>query len=309
MTVAHRQPEEKLPLLLHRFPKPVLGAFGYLLGIVILFTDNSQSGASSFDRLMEKPPEVILWCMILAAQVGMWCIIVPVLIPVLHTYRLLICREWMRFGGIVIAIAAIFSTFLLSRFVPKGLILPIDHQMAKILFLTVMGFIPFVMALTGIFLVGESADQEINVSTEFSRETRRLIDLREHLAICLSSAGLIISAATVATGVLQKAVHALNATYTSNSLYALLYGSFGTGVILLFYLPAYLSLRSATAQVTQLFLPLPNDANAIGAWRDQQQKYEGILGFDKTVIEGLKAGIAILAPIIAGAVSYIALKP
>jgi hypothetical protein len=290
-------------------PAVVLGVGGYLLGLGFLLIDWNGSLYASFQTMIRKPPDVILWCLLIAAQAGMWLVLTASLVHTLPAYSNVMRSRWRPFTCVIVAITTIFATFLLSRYLPDNLVLLVSGQMWKVGILTLMGFLPFIAALTGMYLVGAAADQRGMIETEFQAELQALIQLSDDLQNLLITSGVIIGAATLATGVLQQAIHSLNPTrYQPNTLYALLYGSFGTGIIALLYLPAYASLKAAIIRFGDNVLPLPLDVNDIANWRDKRSELESLLGLDKTALERLKAGVAILSPIIAGAGSYLAFK-
>ncbi len=105
--------------------------------------------------------------------------------------------------------------------------------------------------------------------------------------------------------VLQQAVHVLNGSQKANSLNALLYGAIGTGAIALVYTPAYAAVSAAAAALCDQVLPFPQDADTVSAWKDNRTSLEGYLGLDKSTLDRLKTGVAVLSPLIADATSFL----
>jgi hypothetical protein len=290
-----------------RVPAVVLGVVGYLLGLGLLIGWNGPLYAS-FQTMIRKPPEVVLWCLLIAAQVGMWCVLTASLVRTLLSYTAVMRSEFWRFVCVIMAVSAAFVTFLLARAFPDTITLPVAGQLWKVGILTLIGFFPFTAALTGMYLVGVAADRSATPNTDFKTGMAALMHLNDDLQNLLTTSGLIIGAATLSTGVLQQAIHSVNADYHPNTLYALIYGSFGTGIMVLLYVPAYDSLKAAITRFGNKALPFPTDINDIASWHDKRSKLDGLYGADKTALERLKAGVAILSPIIAGAGSYLVLK-
>jgi hypothetical protein len=259
----------------------VLGVMGYLFGLFILIGWSGIPLYESFESMIHQSPEAALWCLLITAQVGMWFVLTASLAQMLRPYRNVMSVRWRPFLGVILAIVAMFSTFLLSRQYPDDFSPIVANQMPKIGFLTLLGFVPFIASLSGLYLVGAAAEQRIGMETEFDTEAQALMHLREDLDSFLGSAGLIIGAATLATGVLQQAVHSLHPAYAPNTLNAVIYGGFGTGIIALLYVPAHRSLQAAGARLCTKVLPLPRDVNGIATWQDTRTKLDGLLGLER----------------------------
>jgi hypothetical protein len=288
-------------------PAVVLGVVGFLPGLGLLIGWNGPIYAS-FRTMVERPPAVVLWCLLNAAQVGLWCVLSAKLADTLPSYAAVVRTKLAHFICVVVSVSLAFATYLLARGFPDGTVLPVEGQMWKVGILFVIGFFPFTASLTGMYLVGEAAERRGNPETDFHTDALALKRLSDDLQNLLIISGLIISAATLSAGVLQQAIHSLNQNYTANTLYALIFGSYGTAILVLIYIPAYSSLRTAIFRVSNKALPFPADINEVVSWHDKRSKLDNFFDLDKTALERLKAGVAILSPIIAGAGSYLILK-
>lgn len=285
-----------------------LGVGGFLLGLCFLLSWNERSIYGEFQHLSVGKPEPFLWCLLVSAQVGMWFILITVLYQPLHAHRKIARLRTRTLLCVLTSILIMFSILLLIRHYPEGTKPLICYQTEKVIILTLIGFIPFLLSLSGLYLAGAAAEQANPTSGDFATDVRALMKISRDLQTFLIVTGLIIGAATISTGVLEKAMNLRNPEYEPSVIYALLYGAFGTSVIVLLYLPAYAALRDAGTRLCDSVLPLPANANAVPDWLDNRQKLNSLFGLDKSALESLKTGIAILTPILAGAGSFIAFK-
>lgn len=289
-------------------PAATLGIGGFILGLLFLLSWSKESIQSEFQHLSAGKPEPLLWVLLISAQVGMWFILTTSLAQSLQTYRNVARLRRLGLLCIIVSALMMLSILMLIKHYPDAETL-VRHQDKKVRILTLIGAIPFLLSLSGLYLAGAAAEQTSPTSSDFATNARALMKISHDLQTFLVATGLIIGAATIATGVLEKAMGDLNIEkYEESVLYALLYGAFGTGVIIVLYLPAYAALRAAATRLSDSVLPLPADADAIPDWLAKRQKLDDLFGLDKSALESLKTGIAILTPIIAGAGSFIALK-
>jgi hypothetical protein len=133
------------------------------------------------------------------------------------------------------------------------------------------------------------------VTTEvFMSELRRA---GKHAQRCLVGLTVIVSVGVVTTAVLRKAL--LAAGYPPDQLPAswlLLHGAFLTALVLLVYLPFFLSWHACVARFVEASYPLPEPGLPTDEWIKDRERLERVLQGNTTLKQNLSAAFGILAP-------------
>jgi hypothetical protein len=284
----------------------LLAVGGFLLGLGIMYF-RAWSNADSTQFVQSSSGRV--WILLIAGQVAFWAIVA---IPLWSGLRTLHGAFRPQLEGSLLQsfVFAVVFTGLLSmapRVLPR-IDDPLAYHEWKIALISAIGVLVVALpALVGMFWVRVVAESIAGSVTrqEPDREGNEYDYLRESLERLLRLVGAAIALSTLSTGALQ---HALNENAARSDAFStelvLLWGAGATVLVMLAYVPAYVSLREwGYGQVARL-LPMP----ALGSsewfeWEARRKNLNAYFQLDRNLLDRLQSGIFILAPLLSAAVS------
>jgi hypothetical protein len=243
----------------------------------------------------------------------MWAsIVAPLFSTVLH-YATQARREAAPTLILGIVLLAAFTLFMGThqRVIPDNANFPVDFHKEKVKILTPIGFGVALLGMIGMRFVGSVAGKIAARNPISLADADEFVRVSSDLDWLLSISGLVIGAATLATGFLRQALTALNgASELLPAIAVFTYGAFGSAVIAAVYLPAYANLVSNGRHLVAVLVPASH--KNVAEWlkaSDERLKLEIALGINKTWWESLKGRVAIIAPLVASAASvFVPLK-
>lgn len=279
------------------------GACGFLVGYAVLslganHDQNSAKFASS--------PGFRLWAFITGLQVAAWATVFQPLWTMLRSYQ----AEWRRHRGPIVAVYG--SVAVLLGFGLWVYRLHVDWPLwlheVRLSILTAIGALLIgIPALCGLVLARYRvedipSDLPLQDTTAVFVETRR--DLRGFLFI----AGAAVGLATVGTVTLQRAV--VPGFFDANQVPSTVgvgYGALLSGLLLILYVPAHLSVADACRRVQDSVfdlrrMPLPTEAE-FQDWLERRESLGRLLLLHTRLIQDLQDGLVILAPLLSGLLS------
>jgi hypothetical protein len=131
-----------------------------------------------------------------------------------------------------------------------------------------------------------------------------LVALRRLLQRLLAAVGALVALATLQTGARLALEQSVHSTYGNRPPeYVLIFGGVGSMLVALAYVPGWAALRDRGQQLCDELLPMDRleAPSAILSVGRERRDLEQILGTDKSVLADMQTGLAILAPLLAGA--------
>jgi len=280
----------------------LLAVGGFLLGLGIMYF---RAWSDPDSKNFVQSSSGSLWIFLIAAQVAFWAVVAIPLwsgLRTLHSaFRDLLSDSRLQsllFAGILVALLSVAP-----RVLPR-IDDPLLYHTWKIALISAMGVLVVgVPALVGMFWVRVVADSVAR--QEPDRDGAEYIYLRESLQRLLRVVGAAIGLSTLSTGTLQQAlVQNSGGSRAFPSELVLLWGAGATVLVMLAYVPAYLSLRGLGHGLIARLLPMP--ALGSSAWFDWDAKRKSLSAFlqlHQNLLDRLQSGIFILAPLLSAAVS------
>lgn len=246
-------------------------------------------------------PGFVVWGAVIAAQTAVWAVLtVPVWREAVALYR--VTRpSWTIWAVPALVLAALL---LLVAFSPAAEFdWPLVGQRWKSAVLT--GTAALGVGLPAIFAICLVQDgvRRHHRNGLTPADVTRAIDGRAQMRRLLGAAGAIIGLAVLAAGALQRAVvpdFVPADDYPPSAV--LLYGAFFSGLLLLVYLPAHLSLRRFCFDIRDSYypperMPAPTDPD-FTTWLDGRSRLDALTGVNVGVAQQLQASLFILAPLL-----------
>ncbi len=276
----------------------VLAGAGAVAAVLLLYVG---AGATPRSAAFVATPGFVVWGAVIAAQSAVWAVLtVPVWREVVALYR--VTRPawsiWLVPALVLVALVALVA------FSPAaGFDWPLAGHRWKSTVLT--GVAALGVGLPAIFaicLVQDGVRRHRRTGLTVTDVTRA-IDGRAQMRRLLGAAGTIIGLAVLAAGALQRAVvpdFVSAVDYPPSAV--LLYGAFFTGLLLVVYLPAHLSLRRFCLDIRDSYypparMPAPTDPG-FADWLDGRNRLDTVTGVNLGVGQQLQASLFILAPLI-----------
>jgi hypothetical protein len=192
----------------------------------------------------------------------------------------------------------------MDPFQPRVLVADDQRVARDVLVASLMGLLAVgVPALVGMFWVRVVA--EAFAQREPDPHASEYTYLRDSLQRLLRVVGATIALSTLSTGALQQAlVENGPESQSFPSELVLLWGAGATVLLMLAYVPAYLSLRALGLRLISHLLPMP----ALGSsewfdWDAKRKSLSAFLQLDQNLLDRLQAGVFILAPLLSAAVT------
>ncbi|HYI11162.1 MAG TPA: hypothetical protein VEK57_19045 [Thermoanaerobaculia bacterium] len=286
-------------------PLPAIAA-AFIIALLYLIMLGADKPLDAFGETF-RPPEKMVWCVLVAAQVAIWCYLAP------PAYRRA-SRYASSFRGHrravildLIVLVILFAIFAYAhREVTSGRKLPVAWQEAKVLPLMLLGFATLLPCLIGMRLIAIAARAEA-VADVNTAMLDRFARLRADLKWFLGGAALIIGAATFTNGAFRNALNAINDP--KNPLPAtevLLYGGFCSAVLGLFYLTSHEVFNGSGWALIKAVEPVLDDSAS--AWADAQarrSKLAEVMGIGTSSMRAFQDGAVILTPLAGSGVALL----
>ena len=275
----------------------VSGAVGSVLILLVHAHDTAIS--SEF----VSSPGFPGWAAVIAAQSAVWAVVtVPLWREVVSSYRGAHPAPsiWVV-PGLIVAALATLAVLSSSR----TLEWPLVGHHVKVWILTTAAAIGVgVPALFGICLVQDRVRRhqpDALKTTDIGLALTARAQMRRFLGV----AGAVIGLAVLASGALRRAT--VPAFLDEESFPAdgvILYGAFFTGLLLLVYVPAHLSLRRLCVDIREHYFPVsgmpPPTSAEFGSWVEGRARLDSLTQVNVTMTQQLTASLFILAPLISG---------
>jgi hypothetical protein len=284
----------------------LLGSTGYALGVMLLAYDPSQTLLVGFRSLL-LPPERAIWGFLVATQIAVWMLLLPPLLARVRGYEAELAENPVGVSTFLAGFGILLVLFLASHHTaPEALRYAVAAQRTKILVITVAGSAVMMLALLGVLSVGFRAARMLGTTDAAVAEVRQYLELKRDLGWFLMAAGILIGLATLTTGALHRVLAVLNPPelFTVNPTTILLYGAFGSVVIALAYVPAYVVANAAGRRIADAISPLPaGDAPSLIGWSKERHELEAVLDLKTSPWENLRSALALLYPLLGSAIA------
>jgi hypothetical protein len=284
----------------------VVAIVTFLGTMAVLVLVRRPTSPQSLQTIASQPASAA-WCFVVAAQVAMWAALLMPLVAMVRHYALRARDQVIPTLILAVVLLAAFTLFMATHqhAIPDNANFPVDLHKEKVKILTPIGFGVALLCMVGMRFAGRVAEK-ITASNAISlADADEFIIVSQDLDWLLSISGLVIGAATLATGLLRQALRALNASpELLPAIGVFTYGAFGSALIAAVYLPAYANLVANGQRLVTALLPTSHEN--VGEWlrrADERLKLEIVLGINKTWWESLKGRVAIIAPLVASAAS------
>jgi hypothetical protein len=211
-------------------------------------------------------------------------------------------RVRVRSVAIPVAVFATVAVLIINvpRFLPERTDAHATWQNGLLVSLVVLAGIPAWGVMYGVWHVAaigplpEAPGEKVVV----------LKGLRRLLLRLLAVAGAVVALVTFQFGTLMMLER--NEGMPLGDLppqYALVFGGVGSLLVAVAYVPGWAALQRRGRELCQQLFPIGdrNDGPAILSWASDLKKMEQLLGVDRSIMADLKNGLAILAPLLAGA--------
>jgi hypothetical protein len=254
-----------------------------------------------------------VWVSLIAVEIALWGALTPWLVRTNRRLRRELGRKrgWRGLGwqdGCYLALLVLLVMVLVLTATGQPIPSAVSWRTRGV---TVLGLIVAMPIFTGVWLLQETitrigatladAPRDKHTGEVAWEPTGRqvftaVVAKRAFLQQLLLAAGLIIGAATLATGALRLAVLAARPDADFPPAYPLLYGSLFTTVLAFVYVPAYLSVQRLGTSLVDACWPVPR-TKPDKDWHDNRQSASTALGLTVSVKDSFQAGAAILAPL------------
>jgi hypothetical protein len=163
------------------------------------------------------------------------------------------------------------------------------------------------LIVTGILLVDCASRLLFRERERLDEDLTKYFLYREQLDIFLRTLGGLIALAALSLGALRKAV--ISVGYSADAFpptLTLAYGGYFTALVALVYLPAMTQIQRSGTRCLNFTHPTPSMVDP--EWNQKaadRQTLRNHLRLDATPTESLRSGLAIGAPLLAGALSLL----
>jgi hypothetical protein len=208
----------------------------------------------------------------------------------------------VRSVALPVAIFATVAVLIING--PRFLLERVDAhatwQNGLLVSLVVLAGIPAWGVMYGVWRVAST----VSLSDAQGKRVVLLIGLRRLLLRLLAVAGAVVALVTFQFGTLMMLErHEGLPLGDLPPQYALIFGGVGSLLVAVAYVPGWAALQRRGRELCQQLFPIGdrNDGPAILSWASDLKKMEQLLGVDRSIMADLKNGLAILAPLLAGA--------
>jgi hypothetical protein len=287
------------------YPVLLLGVIGALIGMGILLYDYDLTPDS---LAFVQTPEFTVWLFLIATNTTFFAIA-----PILLLQDLKQLRTYSHGNTFDLALAALLLIVMIAMplvvtqffWAPIGQY-PLAHHRLKVTIILALGAITTAIpAAIGIWLVRAATNTvfaRIEASTEYIQRFGLFRNLLMRFTTILGTA---IGLATLGTGAARLALIRTKASETHYpSTIVLAYGAYFTLLVVLVYLPTFLSLQAIGRKLHDAFFPqiFPSTENWADI-RDRRKYLEELLQLQVGAYQSLHASIVVLAPLISSIIS------
>jgi hypothetical protein len=278
----------------------VLAALGGVAAVALLLVG---ARATTVSASFVDSPGFATWAAVLAAQSAFWAVVtVPLWREVRALYRATDpgLSIWV-IPGLIVAALALLALFSPAREAPWPLV---GHQIKAWVLTTAAAAGVGVPAIFGICLVQDRVRRH-RPDTMATGDVDVALSARAQIRRYLGTAGAVIGLAVLASGALRLATVP---EYLDESAFpataVLLYGAFFTGLLVLVYVPAHLSLRRFCVDIREHYFPVsdmpPPTREDFAGWVESRARLDTLTQVNVTTGQQLQAGLFILAPLVSG---------
>ena len=279
---------------------------GVLVVGAILFADRKLGTPGWVDytparRAALRDPGWALWLTLLFGQGALWGVLVPFLARA-HSSLRADASAW-DLAATLLPLVLLSAVADVVRYTTRTES-PLPGHFGKVTILTWLGTLIALVAVAGIVRVGRGASS-LQPTALIDAGLDDYLALRSQLRQLLFCAGAVIAGAVLAAGALQHAVEGYKG-HEGRPEAVLLYGLFLSTLLAAVYAPAFGALRDAGESVLDRIERKPDPADAdwpLGSQR--RRELRTLLQLDAGVIESLRVGIAVLAPLVSGLISLL----
>lgn len=284
----------------------VLGLSGFLAGVGLLLLGSSRTDRS---RDFVQSVGFAIWAATIGAQTAFWVIVAAPLWADLASI-------WQRaklgrlaaatLATVLVVILVVFPQFSAASEIQW----PLWGQHLKTSVLTITGgLLVAVPALSGIALVQHRIRYRETEPID-DDDVRAAIEARTDMLRFLFLGGAAIGLAVLGSGTLHRAtvpVFVDPDAFPQEAI--LLYGAFFTGLLVLVYVPAHLTLKRFGLKVRDHYFPLSEmpepGADAFKSWLDKRAALEELLQLHVSPAQQLQTSLFIIAPLLSAVISSV----
>jgi hypothetical protein len=277
-----------------------LAALGAVAAVALLLVGARGTTVSA---AFTDSPGFATWAAVLAAQSAVWAVVTVPLWREVHTlYRATHpARSIWLVPGLIVAALVLLALFSPAREAPWPLV---GHQVKAWVLTTAAAAGVGVPAIFGICLVQDRVRRH-RPETMTTSDVEVALSARAQMRRFLGTAGAVIGLAVLASGALRLATVP---EYQDESAFpataVLLYGAFFTGLLVLVYVPAHLSLRRFCVDIREHYFPVegmpPPTSQDFTGWIEGRTRLDTLTQVNVTTGQQLQAGLFILAPLVSG---------
>lgn len=258
-----------------------------------------------------------------SSQFGLWAALIAVsavTYAFLFARTLHLTRGWRRLSGVRVlwpliiygvgvnaVLAYVWERGRSVDALPPSTVAPVAKA------IVVLGAVAAAPAVIGLWRVQCRLRRIGDLLGERTTELRRaddvladLIECRKDKSVCLAVLAVLVTTAVINTGAVRRAYLA---TGTRPELFppewVLLYGALFTLVLLLLYVPVFVTWRSRCLEFTDEIYPLPADARPTDEWVNGRTRLVQLLGADTSISKNLTAAFGILVPLAISVLSVV----
>jgi len=274
--------------------------------------------ASSHCTYFSNISQFHTWIALVGAQTALWAAILPGLWGATRELRMRVSKpDRSRVWSVYVC----FSVFVLAAQALLVRLLqplpPVIFFEARVAVLTLLGLVTVAPAAVGMWLiliVLRSLHERVTEAGQASgavagTEAATIVDMRRILKLVVSYVGAVIGSVAFSTGALRNAVLAWDRMSFKPSgppaggfdfppEFVLLFAVFFVVLLGLVYVPVYLELERTGREVLEAVSPVDWTTEPGTDWYAKRQALADFLQLGIRLEESLRAGVAILAPLV-----------
>jgi hypothetical protein len=244
-----------------------------------------------------RAPETLLWVFAVLVEIGAWVALGRCAAATARELPESRSAHDVLGGLVLLAVAVLLPLGLVGLDQNAGF--PLPHDEAKLVAVTVAGFLVALPAIVAIWRIGRllapgapELDDAALAGSPRQDTLSRFLHVRDLLDRALLILGAMVSAAILVTSALRNAVVASVAGGAERFPVeqVVLYGAFFSSVLAVLYLPVFLRLQAAGRALTA--------SKAEVDELEARARLDGLLGLAGGTAQSLKAGLAILSPLV-----------
>jgi hypothetical protein len=287
----------------------VIFLLGALVGFVVLFAD-----APSWDHdhvVAARSSAVVLWTALMCTQTGLWALALFWLRPTIRDLSPKYGREnRSEIVGSSAAILAIIVALAVTGMVHSMWPNYLPGHAVKLGVLTILGGLVGLVAARGVWFVHGGLKLLARRNLKSDESLKTFLSLQDDAGRFLGVLGAIIGLLVLSTGAQRRAVlwyshHTHQHTQYGFEL-VLVYGFLFTILVAAVYLPTYLTLTDVGNRIRDaVFSRVPANSPEWAERTEKREKLGRILGLEQGPVGRLKAGLAILTPLLSSLVGLL----